>query len=384
MDDQRGFALPAAIGALVIIGILVTAGFFMARQELRIGVASNHANMAVNIAQMGANEVMANWNGYQLGLITPWDSSVITGTAAGGNWRVSVVNANSYVYRITSTGEVTEGGALWAGATRTVGIVARMLFADINPPGALTTRGNVTVQGTAGIDGTNQTPGAWGPYCTTVPTDDAAGVVTDAGGTVDTKGSGAVDGNPPSVQDPGIVASTFTDFGNLTWAELTALAQIEGKDVTTALGTNITSTAPEVAGGLCDESVASNWGDITPTNPCGAYFPLIYHGGSPRIQSNGFGQGILLVEGDLDIRGGYTFYGIIITQGAFSTGAGGATIMGAVLAGNDLILDQTATGGAQIIYSRCAVTRAVLNNANLSRARPLATRSWVDLTAVTN
>jgi hypothetical protein len=111
---------------------------------------------------------------------------------------------------------------------------------------------------------------------------------------------------------------------------------------------------------------------------------LIYHGGSPRIQSNGFGQGILLVEGDLDIRGGYTFYGIIITQGAFSTGAGGATIMGAVLAGNDLILDQTATGGAQIIYSRCAVTRAVLNNANLSRARPLATRSWVDLTAVTN
>jgi len=384
-DNRQGFALPAAIGALVIIGILVTAGFFMARQELRIGVASNHAAMAVNIAQMGANEVMANWNGYQLGLITPWDSSVITGTAQGGNWSVSVVNANSYVYRITATGEVTEGGALWAGATRRIGIVARMLFADIDPPGALTTRGNVEVKGTAGIDGTNQTPTGWGPYCTTVPTNDAAGVVTDAGGTVTTQGSATVDGNPPSVQDPTIVDETFTDFGNLTWTDLTTLAQIEGKDITTGLGNNINNTYPQLdGGGNCDEVPLDNWGDITPTNPCGAYFPLIYHGGSPSIQSNAFGQGILLVEGDLHIQGGYTFHGIIITQGAFTTGAGGATIMGAVLAGNDLVLDQTATGGAQIIYSRCAVRRAVLNNANLSRARPLATRSWVDLTAVMN
>jgi hypothetical protein len=38
--DRGGFALPAAIGALVIMGLLVTAGFFTARQELRIGGAS--------------------------------------------------------------------------------------------------------------------------------------------------------------------------------------------------------------------------------------------------------------------------------------------------------------------------------------------------------
>jgi hypothetical protein len=384
-DNQRGFALPAAIGALVIIGILVTAGFFMARQELRIGVASNHANMAVNIAQMGANEVMANWNGYQLGLITPWDSSVINGAAPGGTWRVRVINANNYVYRINATGEVTQGGALWAGATRDIGIIARMLFADIDPPGALTTRGNVTVQGTASIDGGNQVPpGGWGPYCTTVPTDDGAGVVTDAGGTVETKGTGSVNGDPPTVQDPTIVDETFTNFGNLSWTDLTTLAQIEGKVISHI--STLNNTFPQLdGGGACDEVPVDNWGDPqVPTNPCGAYFPLIYHGGNLTIQSNGYGQGILLIEGDLDLRGGYHFYGIIITQGAFATGAGGATVYGAVLAGNDLILDQTATGGAQIIYSRCAVRRAVLNNANLSRARPLATRSWVDLSAVTN
>ena len=204
MRDERGFALPAAIGALTILGILVTAGFFMARQELRIGVASNYSNMAVNIAQVGANEVMANWNGYQLGLITPWDSAVISGTAAGGNWQVNVVNANNYVYRITASGEVTEGGAMWAGASRTITVVARMLFADIDPPGALTTMGNVEVKGTSQIDGANFTPGPWAPYCTTVPAGDLAGVVTDAGGTVTTSGGGTVEGTPPSVQDPAV------------------------------------------------------------------------------------------------------------------------------------------------------------------------------------
>lgn len=386
-NDRRGFALPAAIGALTILGILVTAGFFMARQELRIGVASNYSNMAANIAQMGTNEVMANWNGYQLGLITPWDSAVINGTAAGGNWQVRVVNANGYVYRITARGDVTEGGGMWAGASRTITVVARMLFADIDPPGALTTMGNVEVKGTSSITGQDTTPGTWGPWCTTVPSGDLAGVVTDAGGTVTTSGAGTVNGTPPTVQDPAVVSDTFTDFGNLSWAQLVALAQAEGNDITVPAGTQINNTAPvlDLSTGLCDESVWNNWGDpLVPTSPCGAYFPLIYHGGSVRIQSSGFGQGILLIEGDLDLRGGYTFYGIIIAQGAFSTGAGGATVYGAVLAGNDLLLDQTATGGGQIIYSRCAVTRAVLNNANLSRARPLATRSWVDLSATMN
>src|SRR5690606_198155 len=77
---RGGFAMPAAIGALVIIGVLVTSGFFMARQELRIGVASNYTNMAVNIAQAGANEVMANWNGYQLGNIPIWGDTMIVDT----------------------------------------------------------------------------------------------------------------------------------------------------------------------------------------------------------------------------------------------------------------------------------------------------------------
>lgn len=385
IHDRRGFALPAAIGALVIIGVLITAGFFMAQQELRIGVASKHANMAVNIAQAGANEVLANWNGYELGNIPVWEDTVITDTIARGIWEVSVANANNFVYFVTATGEVTEGGARWAGAQRTIGIVTKMIFADIEPPAALTTRGKTVVKGNAAINGSNVTPPSWGPYCTTFPTNDTTGVLTNDTSAIGTSGKGAVTGSPPYDQDSTIVDSTFTNFGAMDWAQLTALAQAEGKDIT-SVGTSINNTGPAVDGlGRCDEAVLTNWGDTIPNAPCGSYFPLIYHGGSKlTIQSGGMGQGVLLIEGDLDLRGNFLFYGIIIVQGNFETQGNGNRIIGGVLASNGLLDDQSITGGSEITYSTCTIRRSILNNASLSRARPLADRSWVDLTAVAN
>ena len=383
--DRRGFALPTVIGALVIIGVLVTAGFFISQQELRIGVASSHANMAVNIAQAGANEVLGNWNGYQLGNIAVWSDTTITDTIASGIWEVSIANSNNFVYFVTATGTVTEGGARWAGAKRTIGIVTKMIFADIDPPAALTTRGKTVVKGNALINGTNTTPPSWGPYCTAFATNDTTGVLTNDTSLIGTSGKGAVAGNPAYDQDSTIVDSTFTNFGNMDWAQLTALAQAEGKDVT-SLGTNINQTGPDTtATGRCNEATLTNWGDTIPTAACGAYFPLIYHGGpSLRIQSGGMGQGILLVDGTLDLRGNFLFYGIIIVQGDFETQGNGNRIIGAVMASNGTLDDQSIVGGSEVTYSRCAVTRSILNNASLSRARPLAERSWVDMTAVAN
>lgn len=383
-SDRRGFALPAAIGALVIIGILATAGFYVSRQELRIGVASRHANMAVNIAQAGANEVMANWNGYRLGNIPIWRDTTINGTVAGGTWSVNIHNANNFLYFLTATGTVTRGGALWAGATRTIGIATKIRFANIDPAAALTTRGQTVVKGNAAINGNNLVPTSWGPYCTGVSTANATGVLTNDTSLIGTSGKGQVLGSPRYDQDPNIVDSTFTNFGDMDWPELKALAIAEGKNVT-SLGSNINNTGPAVSGGQCNTSVLTNWGDTLPSAPCGTYFPLIYHGGPVlRIQSGGIGQGVLLVDGTLDLRGDFVFYGIIILQGDFETQGNGNRIVGAVMASNSLLDNQSITGGSEVRYSRCAVQRAILNNASLSRARPLDQRSWVDLSAATN
>lgn len=384
LNDERGFALPAAMGALVIMAVLVTAGFFISRQEVRIGVASKHANMAVNIAQAGANEVLANWNGYQLGNIAVWQDTTLTDTIASGIWEVSIANANNFVYMITSKGTVTEGGALWAGAERRIGLVTKMVFANIDPPAALTTRGKTVVKGGATIDGVNTTPPAWSPYCTTFSTNDTTGVLTNDTSVIGTSGGGSIVGNPPYDQDSTIVDSTFTNFGEMDWTQLTQLAAAEGKDVSSILPT-VNGTGPDTtASGRCNEATLTNWGDTLPTAACGSYFPLIWSPGNMTIQSGGQGQGVLLVDGNLDLRGGFLFYGIIIVQGNFETQGSGNRIIGAVMASNSSIDEQSVTGSSAVTYSRCAVQRAILNNASLSRARPLAERSWVDLTAVMN
>jgi hypothetical protein len=251
----------------------------------------------------------------------------------------------------------------------------------------------VTLGGNSNINGNNFTPTTWGPYCAGLSNANMTGVMLDdMTGTPSTKGSNpyaggssTLSGNPPAGEDPTIVDDTFTNFGDMTFDELVTFAQIEGKDVTPVGSFNgIAPTTTATTPARCNTADLLNWGDTIPTNLCGAYFPLIYRNGAMTIQSNSYGQGILLVEGNLEMRGGFTFFGIVIVQGTFTTGNGGATIYGAVLASNAADLQQTFTGGGQVIYSRCAVTRSVLNNASLSRARPLDERSWVDLTAAVN
>ena len=397
-NARGGFVLPAVIGALVIIALLITAGFFVAQQELRMGVANRHANMAFNIAQAGANEVLGNWNGFELGSIPIWDEAVIRqdfGTI--GEWEVTIHNANNFVYFLTATGRTSNAG-IWSGARRTIGIVTKMLFADIDPPGALTTTGDVNVFGNAVIDGNDDPPADWdgAGLCAGVDDTDMPGIVHDGGTMGGTVGKHLI-GNPATQFDATVAPATFTDFGNLTWAELVALAQAEGKDMST-VADNLNSIGPIPSDGsgtlVCDEDAMTNWGDIDSADPCGSYFPLIYHGGGQvtpdgrqvTLSGGGQGQGILLVENNLVMNGGFTFYGIIITMGTFETTGNDNTVYGAVLAANGIVVDedQGLGGNSQITYSRCAVQRSILNNANLSRARPVAERSWVDLTSAVN
>ena len=115
--DNRGFSLPAAIGALVIVGVLVTAGFYMARQELRIGVASKNSTMAVNIAQSAANDVLVNET-KALSALAIWGDTTLVDTVDHGVVSVEVTKLSTRLYYLDATATVTDGGALWAGASR--------------------------------------------------------------------------------------------------------------------------------------------------------------------------------------------------------------------------------------------------------------------------
>lgn len=94
------------------------------------------------------------------------------------------------------------------------------------------------------------------------------------------------------------------------------------------------------------------------------------------------GRVVLLVDGDLDLRGNFIFYGVVIVQGEFETQGNGNRVYGGVIAGNEDFEEQALAGGSIIQHSGCAVSRAVSNNSSLVRVRPLVERSWVDLSSV--
>ena len=377
--EQGGFALPVAVFALVVVGVIMTGGFFMARQEGRIGVASEHAGLAFYLTERGLVDLMATWNPALFGALPYWGETTVTRDYPGtGSVTARVTKMTDNLYFVDADGTVTRGGAMLSGASRRVGVTVRLATADIAPPAALTTRGPTTLRGTAEVHGEDEVPGGWGGVCPGT-LENKPGILTDNASQVSTRGGAVITGDPAVEEDPSIADSTFTQFGDLTWDDLTAMADIS------LAGGNINNTAPDsTTAGACNtgQAFSSNWGN--PENPgaaCFDWYPIIHITGSANIQSGGVGQGVMLVEGNLDLRGGFVFYGIIIVQGSMGTQGAGNRVYGGVMASNATFAAQALVGGSVVTNSTCAVSRAIINNSSLTRVRPLASRSWVDLSA---
>jgi hypothetical protein len=383
--DSRGFALPTAIGALVIVGVLVTAGFYMAQQEVRIGVASRYSALAVNLAQSGVNGVLVN-NTSALTALPLWDTTRIVDSLPQGIVSVKATKVAQRLYFLDATATVTAGGALWSGATRRLGLYTRVSTANVDPPGALATQGQLKVGGSSIVSGYDTIPAAWGSVCDSSSMTNKPGIFIDdttqikvSGGTLD------VYGTPSLAEDSTITSASLMSFGDLTWDDMVALAE-----KTIADGANLTGLAADSTLFLtplpvhyrCNTSDANNWGD--PNNPggvCGNYFPIIYAQGDLSIKG-GYGQGILLVEGNLTVDGGFEFYGPVFVKGELATAGTGGHFNGGVVAANFDLGTSSVLGNAVVTYSSCSVQRAILNNSALTKVRPMTMRSWVDLSGV--
>lgn len=103
-------------------------------------------------------------------------------------------------------------------------------------------------------------------------------------------------------------------------------------------------------------------GDESGAQPVAVYVP-----GSISLHSNNTsGAGVLIVDGDLQIDGGLTFYGLLLVRGKVSfTGGGSAAtnIFGAILAGEDVsATDQAVSdsfgGSINFTYDTCALRQA--------------------------
>jgi Tfp pilus assembly protein PilX len=373
-SDKRGIALALALFAMVISMLLLTAVFYIARQEQRMGNNGIAATQAREAAETGLSAVLAAWNSTSYNALAPGASLTFPATAVGGgaSYSGSLRRLTPTTFLVQSEGVYKIGGQTVT--RRQLARIVRLNQPRISMHAAVTTRVGITVSGSSQVSGTDTVPAPWGAICpppgATVPgIRDSSGNVTTSGAC---SGASCITGNPRIQTDPSVSTNTFHEFGDLNFDDLAAMATRTASGTVTGLGPT-TNLGPPVT---CRTDDATNWGDpLNPAGVCGGYFPIVYAPGDLRL-SGGWGQGILVVAGDLEIAGGVEFYGPVIVQGHIrSTGTGGH-IFGGLMAENADFEVNLLSGNSVVSYSTCSIDRALQGS---SRAKALRERSWAQV-----
>ncbi len=375
-QSEKGMALMMSLGAIVIIGVLMGGVLFVSTQDYRVGGNTVRATRAAAAAELGLNRVPVDWNLADNNRLKTGDTLKKAYTAPrGATANVTITRLAGSFFWAVSEG-VAGGLGSQASARRRYGTLFRLDSPDIPFAGALTGRGNILVGGNASVNGHDSIPSGWSGC---PPKKDVAGIVmsdTTAGLKLPgcTLGKPCVDGSPKFIQTPAAAdTATYFVYGNSTYQDLAATANL----VLTG-GTTLTNLFPAAAGSVCITSVQTNWGDtrrLIPAGACESYYPIIHVLGDLHV-TGGMGQGILLVDGDLDMTGNVQFMGAIIVRGTLSTYGNGAHITGAVMAANVDLDQNTVLGNSSIKYSSCALN-AVMNGSAYPKAAKR--RAWVDL-----
>lgn len=374
--NRRGMALVTVILAIVVLSAIVTGTFFSSTQEFRGGRNALVEQRAFATAEFGLNSAISNWDrsrnlppplGRALGNV---DSSLIF-VDQSDTARVRITRLTINTFQVVSEGRANIGNRSLE-SKRSTNAMVRIAYPTIKPKGAITAAGNVSVQGSATVNGANTNPTGW-TACSAVPTDTVPAITAGPSATVTYNASNILS-SPAVLRDSAAADSnTYIRYGSESWNSLTANA-----DVKLAGGLYGSNIGPVGTATTCDYSQQLNWGE--PKRPgavvgCYMYYPIIYSASSLKINGNGYGQGILLVNGDLEINGTFEFYGLVIVRDDLNRSNGTALIHGAVYAANMSLQDPSSsiTGNQTIQYSKCAVETALRASAILTRAKE---RGW--------
>src|SRR5215467_8526741 len=98
---REGFALPVALGSMVVIGMILAGVFFAATQENRVGRNTLNQERAFRGAEFGVNNTYASWpNNSMNSLAVGGVRMIVHDSSAKGGWvdtvRVTRLNDNSY------------------------------------------------------------------------------------------------------------------------------------------------------------------------------------------------------------------------------------------------------------------------------------------------
>jgi hypothetical protein len=359
--QRSGFALATALLALALIGALVTGTFFIATHEQRTGTGALATTRALGAAELGTDAAMATWK-------REWNVEMQRGDRrTAPEAIVEAASALTEILRLDNQLFLVSSEGRSGPARRVVRRYVALTVAEPALRAAATLGGAAMIGGIARIDGTDRPPDDW--TCSG-PGASVAGVATPDSMLITTNGCSpgtCVTGSPPILADSTLRHSgALLRAGELDWRALILRA--------TATAEGMTSPSPTERDGACDVEDPRNWGDSERSGDatCGNHFALVHAPGDLEIDG-GRGQGILLVDGNLTIRGGFHFAGLVMVRGALH--ANGARIDGVLtVAGGDSSTMST-LNDLVVHFSRCAAHAAMLGTAV---PEPIVERSWFE------
>jgi len=375
--NRPGFAMFMALGALVIIAVLIAASSFVTLQESRLGQNSLVNSRAFTAAEYGLNKIQQDWDKTPNLNMANGASFDTNYTIAGqGTCKVRYTRLNDATFWIVSEGRAAAGNSTAASRTsvKRVGAILRLRIPTIRANGAVTVNGDINVQGSPQVNGGNTLPAGWAGCDATKP--GLAGIVAPPGSSVSIQNASQVTGIPQVLRDALVADSnTYVRYGDETWNTLVAMANI------TLTNGNPPDALPTLnPDGTCNKTDQTNWGEPFRSAgyvaACINYFPIIYSTQSLAL-NGGRGQGILLVDGDVRLNGNLDWFGLIIARDDITKGNGNATITGAIMARNAQISDNSAVlGNITINYSQCSLEHALRGSAQVTQAKE---RAWTEI-----
>lgn len=373
--SRRGVALPVALMAIVLMSALVAGASYFATQDGRQADNTRRIERAFGVAEAGTAEFVRTWspatyNLKAIGSNTPFAQA--TSPLSMGTYQGSVTKftQKTFLLDLTAWDSVT-AAARGGGARQRVGTLLRIVPINVDIQSALTTLGPVAFGGgNVFVNGNDALPPTWSSTQCPPLGANLAGIRSQRIGDLPSS-QGQYQGVPDSLVSPALDTSALTQFGTTNYATLAA-----SRNVMITPGSYATGPNPNGPTGPCIPG-QTNWGDgANLTNACGNYYPIVYDsGGGTTTISDGQGQGILLVDGNLTISGNWTFWGVVIVKGKLSTsGPASPKIYGAVLAGGIDFTSTSGSGSAVVNYSSCSVSRSLDAN---GMATPVRSRGFV-------
>ena len=372
IDSRKGFALLLMLAVLAVGSILIAALFMMARLEVQSGENGLNATSAFEAAESGLGESLAWWDPALYDTMSIGATVAVAPRSLGrGGYSGSVTRLSIPLFLLTSDGWYQAAGNL-PRARRALGALVRLEGDGPAVSAALTVVDTVSWDGASMVSGRDTIPPGWASACALLDSA-VAGLATPPAVPVSLglcPSGPCLVGNPPHAVDSALADSTLLNFGGQSYLALAARARYHLSGAITAVGPSVSGAPP-----VCTVTDSLNWGEPLRSGPyaaCAAYFPVIHSNGDLAL-TGGRDQGILLVDGDLEIGGALSFHGLVIVLGTLSNGPNGGSITGAVLARSIRLNTTFPASSLQFHYSACVLPPSTRGS---SLATPLLYRSW--------